>query len=65
MTKKTLTKKTLEERFYSGEFDTEYAEFIMARADGDKVICNGDTLTDAMESCYLADEFLAHLESIE
>jgi len=60
-----MTKKTLEVRVYSGEFDTEYAEFIMARAAGDKVICNGNTLTDAMEASYLADEFLAHLESIE
>lgn len=35
---------------------SEYAEFIMAN--GDRVICNGDMLLDAMEDGYLFDEFL-------
>lgn len=38
-----------------GESD-EYAEFIMAN--GDRLICNGDMLTEAMEDGYLFDEFL-------
>lgn len=38
-----------------GESD-EYAEFIMAN--GDRLICNGDMLLEAMEDGYLFDEFL-------
>jgi len=55
---------TISVRFYDGEFDSEYATFIMERAGGDRVICNGDTLIDAMESGYLADEFIAHMETV-
>ena len=38
-----------------GESD-EYAEFIMAN--GDRLICNGNMLLEAMEDGYLFDEFL-------
>lgn len=54
----------IETKFYNGEFDSEYADFIMKRCAGDRVIGNGDSLLDAMESMYLADEFIAHLELI-
>lgn len=40
-------------------FSDEYAEFIMHNFDGTRVICNGDTLIEAMEDGYLFDEFLA------
>jgi len=39
--------------------EDQYAEFIMANgSNGDRVICNGDTLLEAMEDGYLIDEFL-------
>lgn len=38
-----------------GESD-EYAEFIMAN--GDRLICDGNMLMEAMEDGYLFDEFL-------
>lgn len=57
--------ETIRNRVYAGHFDEEYAEFIMNNCAGDRVICNGDTLIEAMESLYLVDEFIAHLESIE
>lgn len=36
----------------------EYAEYIMEHSAGDRIICNGDTLTQAMEDGYLFDDFL-------
>lgn len=36
----------------------DYANYIMANACGDRVICNGDMLLDAIEDGYLFDEFL-------
>ena len=50
----SLTNKELDALSYSDE----YAEFIMANAKADRVICNGDMLLDAMEDGYLFDEFL-------
>lgn len=40
------------------QYSTEYAEFIMENCGGDRIICNGDTLTIAMEDGYLFEEFL-------
>ena len=57
--------RNIEARFYDGEFDTEYAEFIMEHCTVDRLICNGDTLLDAMESYYLANEFLDYIENVE
>jgi hypothetical protein len=37
---------------------SEYAEYIMEHAAGDRIICNGDTLVIAMEDGYLFDDFL-------
>lgn len=45
---------TLDELSYSDQ----YAEYIMEYNKGDRVICNGDTLLDAMEDGYLWDDFL-------
>jgi hypothetical protein len=40
---------------------SEYTEYIMDHAHGDRVICNGDTLLAAMEDHYLWDDFLDSL----
>lgn len=37
--------------------DEAYAEFIMTNAKGDRVICNGSLLLDAMEDEYLFEDF--------
>lgn len=39
-------------------YSDEYAEYIMHHSDGGRVICNGDTLLDAMEDGYLFEQFL-------
>lgn len=36
----------------------EYAEYVMEQSKGDRPICNGDMLLEAMEDGYLFDEFL-------
>lgn len=51
----------LEERYDDGELDEQYADYIMDNCAGDRVICNGDTLTEAMEDHYLLDSFLESL----
>ncbi len=52
---KTATQAQLDDSFYDG-----YGEYIYNNADPECVlICNGDTLLEAMESGYLWDEFLA------
>jgi hypothetical protein len=42
----------------NAEMQEIYAEFIMERAAGERLICNGDMLVDAMEDGYLLEEFL-------
>lgn len=51
----------LEERYDDGEFDDQYADYIMDNCQGERVICNGDTLLTAMEDHYLLDSFLESL----
>ena len=48
-------------QFDNGELDEQYADYIMDNCVGDRVICNGDTLTEAMEDHYLLDSFLESL----
>ena len=43
------------------QYSSAYAEYIMENSKGDRVICNGDTLTEAMEDGYLFEEFLNSL----
>jgi len=43
--------------FDDGKFDTEYSDYIMANCGGDRLICNGDMLIDAIEDGYLYDDF--------
>lgn len=38
-----------------------YAEYIMNNCGGERVICNGDTLLEAIEDGYLFDEYLETL----
>lgn len=43
--------------FDNYELDEQYAAYIMDNAGGDRIICNGDTLLEAMEDGYLFDSF--------
>jgi hypothetical protein len=59
---KTLT---LQERFENGEFFDEYQQYIMDNCAGDRLICNGDMLIEAVEDGYLEEEFIASLMEAE
>jgi len=54
ITFKRLSSQALDELRYDGE----YGEYIMEHCHGERIICNGDTLLNAMESDYLWDDFL-------
>ena len=54
----SFTEQELDDLMYS----EEYAEYIMEHAQGDRIICNGHTLTAAMEDGYLWDDFLEYME---
>ena len=43
--------------------DDAYAEYIMQHSAGDRLICNGDMLIQAMEDGYLLESFEESLES--
>ena len=43
------------------QYSDAYAEYIMEFSKGDRSICNGNTLLEAMEEGYLFDEFLKSL----
>jgi hypothetical protein len=44
------------------QFDQAYAEYILANVDPSEIsICNGDQLTEAMESGLLLEEFSSSL----
>ncbi len=51
---KTYTENELDDL----QGSTEYAEYIMEHCRGDRVIANGDMLTEAMEDGYLFAEFI-------
>lgn len=40
-------------------YSSEYAEYIMRNCNGERIICNGDMLLDAMEDEYLFEQFLS------
>ena len=52
--KRIATSSELDELAYS----SEYAEFIMDNAAGERIICNGDTLIRAQEDFFLWENFL-------
>lgn len=56
-----MNREQLLNNFESGNYDDLYADYIMKNADGERVICNGDTLLVAMEEGFLADEFFDFL----
>ena len=56
-----MTEAEFEKKFDNGEFDEQYAEYIMEHCGGERIICNGDTLCDAMEDLYLYDSFKDHM----
>ena len=45
------------------QYSDEYAQYIMNNCGGDRTICNGDTLLEAMEDGYLFEEFLNSIEN--
>lgn len=55
------TREQVELAFDNGDLDEQYADYIMENCAGDRVICNGDTLIDAMEDLYLAEDFIDSL----
>ena len=40
------------------QYSDEYAEYILKHNNGQRIICNGDTLICAMEDGFLFDEYL-------
>ena len=40
------------------QYSEEYSTYIMEHSKGDRIICSGDTLLEAMEDGYLFEEFL-------
>ena len=42
---------------YELAYSSEYAEYIMDNAVGQRIICNGDTLIKAQEDFFLWEEF--------
>lgn len=52
-----MTEVEFDKLFDDGMLDEEYAEYIMEHSAGDRIICNGDTLLDAMEDLYPLDSF--------
>ena len=51
---KRVSSARLDELMYSDS----YVAYIMEHAPGDRVVCNGDTLLQAMEEGYLFEDFL-------
>ncbi len=53
------TNEYTQEQIDDLSYSDDYSDYIMNNANGDRCICNGDTLLQAMEEGYLFDEFLA------
>lgn len=49
-------------RMSSNDLDDKYAEYLMAHAAPDRLICNGDQLVKAMEDGFMADQFKESLK---
>ena len=54
-------KAHIQARVWNGDLYEEYADYVMVHSPGDRLICNGDMLIDAMEAGYLQDEFIDHM----
>ena len=62
--KNEMTEAEFDNAFDGGMLDEEYAEYIMEHSAGDRMICNGDTLLDAMEDFYLLDGFKDNMVTV-
>lgn len=58
---KNITFNELMNEINEGDWDTEYAKYIMDNCGGDRIICNGDTLIEAMEDGYLLEDFTDYI----
>ena len=56
-----MNRREISEDVFNGDYDAQYAEFIMEHSKGDRVVCNGDSLLEAMEAGYMIDEFIDFL----
>ena len=55
----------IELQFMEGKFDIEYAKYIDSHADASVInICNGDSLTKAMELGYLYNDFISYIRNL-
>ena len=60
-----MTLDQFETLYMDSELDGAYARFIMTQADPtERLICNGDTLIEAMEDEYLFEEFKASMVGV-
>ena len=57
-----MTKYT-EDQLDDLQYSDEYAEYIMDNCHGERIICNGNMLTSAMEDGYLFAEFLESISN--
>ncbi len=56
-----MNRKEISTAVFNCEYDEQYAEYIMDHSRGERVICNGATLLEAMEAGYMVDEFIDYL----
>jgi hypothetical protein len=55
-----MTEDTFNRLYESYELEAEYANYILAHVNPEeRLICNGDSLTDAMDDGYLFEDFKA------
>jgi hypothetical protein len=52
-----MTEAEFEFKMNNFELDDEYAEYIIERCGGDRIICNDHTLIKAIEDGYLFESF--------
>lgn len=52
-----MTELEFDLAFDNCDLDEQYADHIMENCHGDRLICNGDTLVEAMEDLYLIADF--------
>lgn len=58
-----MRRAKIESDVSDGMYDAEYADFIMERSKGERIISNGDMLIDAMESGDYFESFCDYLEN--
>ena len=56
-----MNRKEISAGVLEGEYDAQYATYIMENSKGDLAIGNGDSLLEAMEAGYMMDEFIDFL----